>query len=75
MICLGTSVVKIVSLDVRYRYPSTLGPLLPTMTDFLLTPGQEVLYKRYHTVEPVEATISGVPIGVAEANNQHLGSM
>ena len=39
--------------------PSTTGPQLPTMTDSLLAPGQEVLYKRYHTGELVEATILG----------------
>ena len=39
--------------------PSTTGPLLPTMTDSLLAPGREVLYKRYHTGELVPATILG----------------
>ena len=39
--------------------PSTTGPLLPTMTDSLLAPGREVLYKRYHTGELVPATLSG----------------
>ena len=39
--------------------PSTIGPLLPTMTDSLLAPGREVLYKRYHTGEIVRATILG----------------
>ena len=29
--------------------PSITGPLLPSMTDSLLAPGCEVLYKRYHT--------------------------
>ena len=39
--------------------PSTTGPLLPTMTDSLLAPAREVLYKRYHTGELVPATILG----------------
>ena len=39
--------------------PSTTGPLLPTMTDSLLAPGREVLYKPYHTGELVPATILG----------------
>ena len=39
--------------------PSTTGPLLPTMTDSLLAPGREVLYKRYHTGELRPATILG----------------
>ena len=30
---------------------STTGPLLPTMTDSLLAPGWEVLYKQYHSGE------------------------
>ena len=29
--------------------PSTTRPLLPTMTDSLLAPHWEVLYKRYHS--------------------------
>ena len=47
---------KFVKQDVREWYSSTTGPLLPTMTDSLFAPDQEVLYKRYHTGEPVEAT-------------------
>ena len=47
---------KFVKQDVREWCPSTTGPLLPTMTDSLLALGQEVLYKRYHTSELVEAT-------------------
>ena len=43
----------------REWYPSTIGPLLPTMTDSLLAPGREVRYKRYHTSELVRATILG----------------
>ena len=39
--------------------PSTTRPLLPTMTDYMLPPGREVLYKQYHSVEPVRATILG----------------
>jgi len=37
---------KFVKQDVRELCPSTTGPLLPTMTDSLLAPGQEVLYKQ-----------------------------
>ena len=48
-----------VKQDVREWCPSTTGPLLPTMTDSLLAPGWEVLYKQYHTGELVEATILG----------------
>ena len=48
---------KFVKHDVREWCPSTAGPLLPTMTDSLLALGREVLYKRYHTSEFVEATI------------------
>ena len=33
--------------------------MLPTMTDALFAPVWEVLYKRYHTGEHVEATILG----------------
>ena len=34
--------------DVREWFPSTTGPLLPTMTDSLLAPGRGVLYKVRH---------------------------
>ena len=44
---------------VREWHASTTGPLLPTMTDSLLAPGWEVLYKRYLTSELVPATILG----------------
>ena len=50
---------KIEKQDVREWCPSTTRPLLPTMTDSLLALGREVLYKRYHTGEVVEATIPG----------------
>ena len=43
---LAVLVGKIVEQDVREWCPSTSEPLLPIMTDFLLAPGQEVLYKR-----------------------------
>ena len=44
------------------HYPSVVFDYmdpLPTMTDSLFAPGQEVLCKRYHTGELVEATILG----------------
>ena len=50
---------KFVKQVVREWCPGTAGPLLPTMTDSLLAPGREVLYKRYHTGELVQATILG----------------
>ena len=50
---------KTAKRGVREWCPSTTGPLLPTMTDSLLAPGREVLYKRYHTGELVLATILG----------------
>ena len=50
---------KFVKQDVREWCPSTTGPLLPTMTDSLLAPGREVLYKWYHISELVEATNLG----------------
>ena len=55
-------VCKIAKRGVREWYPSTIGPLLPTMTDSLLAPGREVLYKWYHTGELVPATILGLPM-------------
>ena len=54
---LAVMVGKFVKQDMREWCPSTTGALLPTMTDSLLAPGQEVLYKRYHSDELVEATI------------------
>ena len=45
---LAVLVGKFVKQVVCEWCPSTTGPLLPTMTDSLLAPGQEVLYKRYH---------------------------
>ena len=50
---------KFVKRVVREWCPSTTGPLLPTLTDSVLASGREVLYKRYHTGEPVAATILG----------------
>jgi hypothetical protein len=57
-------VSKFVKQDVRERCPSTTGPLLPTMTDSLLAPGWEVLYKRYRTGVLVQAIILGRAWGV-----------
>ena len=48
---LAVMVGKFVKQVVREWCPSTTGPLWPTMTDSLFAPGQEVLYKRYHTRE------------------------
>ena len=45
---------KFVKQVVREWCPSTTGPLLPTMTDSLLAPGQEVLYKQYHHFCPCQ---------------------
>ena len=45
---LAVMVGKFVQQVVREWCPSTKGPLLPTMTDSLLAPGREVVYKRYH---------------------------
>ena len=42
---LAVLVGKFVKRDVRERFPSTTGPLLPIMTDSLLAPGREVPYK------------------------------
>ena len=50
---------EFVKQNMREWYPSTTGPLLPTMTDSLLAPGREVLHKRYNTGELVEAIILG----------------
>ena len=50
---------KFIKEDVREWFPSTTGPLLPTMTDSLLAPSREVLSQRYHTGELVEATTLG----------------
>ena len=59
MLYVAEVVCKTAKRGVREWYPSTIGPLLPTMTDSLLAPGREVLYKRYHTGELVPATILG----------------
>ena len=48
---LAVVVGKFVKQVVREWCSSTTGLLLPTMTDSLLAPGQEVLYKRHHTGE------------------------
>ena len=45
---LAVMVGKFGKVVVRERCPSTTGPLLPTVTDSLLVPGQEVLYKQCH---------------------------
>ena len=52
-------VCKTAKRGVREWCPSTIGPLLPTMTDSLLAPSREMLYKWYHTSELVPATILG----------------
>ena len=54
---LAVMVGNFVKQVVREWCPSTTDPPLPTMTDSLLAPGREVLYKRYHTGELVQATI------------------
>ena len=59
MLYVAEVVCKSAKRGVREWYPSTMGPLLPNMTDSLLAPGREVLYKRYHTGELVPATILG----------------
>ena len=59
MLYVAEVVCKTAKWGVREWYPSTIGPVLPTMTDSLLAPGCEVLYNRYHTSELVPATIIG----------------
>ena len=44
---LAIMVGTFVKRDVREWHPSTIGPLLSTMTDSLLALGREELYKRY----------------------------
>ena len=56
---LAVLVGKFVKQVVTEWCPSTVGPLLPTMTDSLLARSREVLYKRYHTGELVPSTILG----------------
>ena len=51
---LAVRVGKFVTQVVREWCPSTTRPLLPTMTDSLLAPGREVLYKRYHHFCPCQ---------------------
>ena len=45
VVSLARTLVKFVRQDVKYWYPSTIGPLWPTMTDSLLALGREVLYQ------------------------------
>ena len=52
--CLAVIVSKFVQHLVR-----EWCPLFLTITDSLLAPGQEVLYKQYHNGELVQATILG----------------
>ena len=59
MLYVAEMVCKTAKRGVREWCPSITGPLLPTMTDSLLAPGREVLYKRYRTGELVPATILG----------------
>ena len=59
MLYVAEVVCKTAKRGVREWCPSTIEPLLPTMTDSLLAPGREVLYRRYHTGELVPATILG----------------
>ena len=59
MLYVAEVVCKTAKRGVREWYPSTIGPLLPTMTGSLLPPSREVLYKRYHTGELVRATTFG----------------
>ena len=53
MLHVAEMVCKTAKQGVGEGYPSTTRPLLPAMTDPLLAPGREVLYKRYHTGELV----------------------
>ena len=48
--CFEVLVGKFVKQVARKWCPSTTGPLLPPMTDSLLAPRREVLYKLYHTI-------------------------
>ena len=62
MIYVTVMVGNLVQQDVREWYPSTIGPLFhhrSTIARSLFAPGQEVLYKQYHTGELVGATILG----------------
>ena len=51
---LAVMVGKFVKHVVRKWCPSTIGPLLPTLTDSLLAPGREVLFKQYHHLCPCQ---------------------
>ena len=57
----ASMVAKFVKQVVREWYPSTTGPLLPTMTNSWLAPRREVLSKRYQVYQLVPATILGPP--------------
>ena len=48
MLYVAEVVCKTAKRAVREWYSSTIGPLLPTMTNSLPALGREVLYKRYH---------------------------
>ena len=54
MLYLAVLVGTFVKQVVREWWPSITGPLLPPMTDFVLAPGREVLYKRYHHFCPCQ---------------------
>ena len=51
---LAVLVGKFVKQVVRAWCPSPTGPLLPTMTDFLLAPSRAMLYKRCHHFCPCQ---------------------
>ena len=51
---LAVMVGKFAKQVVREWCPSTTGPLLPPMTDSLLAPGWEELYKWYHHFCPCQ---------------------
>ena len=50
---LAVMVGKFVKQVVREWCPSTIGPLLPTITDSLLAPSQEELYKKGPSSESI----------------------
>ena len=65
---LAVMVGKFVKQVVRELCSSTTGPLLPTMTDSLLAPGREVLYKHIQAVPtllPVPRTRGGPSPGIS----------
>ena len=58
--CLGLMTVKMVMLGVRQRYDRIMGPVFShIMTDVPLASGWQVLCRRYHTGDLVEATVLG----------------